>query len=121
SLYSSSLTPVFYSFFLNLAAPPEIYTLSLHDALPISRFSYAWLIGSVTANLVMLMAFTEPQRAFTIAVDRAADVVIGTVASLLVCGLMPAPEDTGRVEAPGRLSPPPLAFWRRRWEAEFHR
>jgi len=87
----------------------------------ISRFSYAWLLGSVTANLVMLMAFTEPQRAFTIAVDRAADVVIGTVASLLVCGLMPAPEDTGPVEAPGRLSPPPLACWRRRWEAEFHR
>ena len=43
----------------------------------ISRFSYAWLIGAVTANLVMLMAFTQPQGAFTIAVDRVADVVIG--------------------------------------------
>jgi len=87
----------------------------------ISRFSYAWLMGSVTANLVMLMAFTQPQSAFTIAVDRAADVVIGTVASLLVCGLMPAPDHTGAVAAPGQLSPPPLAFWRRRWDAEFHR
>src|SRR5436305_1548844 len=58
----------------------------------ISRSSYAWLIGSVTANLVILMAFTEPQRAFTIAVDRVADVVIGSAASLLVCGLMPAPD-----------------------------
>jgi uncharacterized membrane protein YccC len=38
----------------------------------ISRFSYAWLMGSVTANLVMLIAFTQPQIAFTIAVDRAA-------------------------------------------------
>jgi uncharacterized membrane protein YccC len=87
----------------------------------ISRFSYAWLMGSVTANLVMLMAFTQPQGAFTIAVDRAADVVIGTVASLLVCSLMPAPDDTGPVAAPGQLSPPPLAFWRRRWDAEFDR
>ena len=87
----------------------------------ISRFSYAWLMGSVTANLVMLIAFTEPQGAFTIAVDRAADVVVGTVASLLVCGLMPAPDDTGPIEASGQLSPPPLAFWHRRWDAEFHR
>lgn len=67
----------------------------------ISRFSYAWLMGSVTANLVMLMAFTQPQNAFTIAVDRAADVVIGTMASLLVCGLMPAPDHTGPVAASG--------------------
>jgi uncharacterized membrane protein YccC len=87
----------------------------------ISRFSYAWLMGSVTANLVMLIAFTQPHIAFTIAVDRAADVLIGTLASLLVCGLMPAVDDTGPVAAPGQLGPPPLAFWRRRWEAEFHR
>jgi uncharacterized membrane protein YccC len=78
-------------------------------------------MGSVTANLVMLMAFTEPQSGFTIAVDRAADVVMGTVASLLVCGLMPAPDDTGPVATPGQLNPPPLAFWRRRWDAEFRR
>ena len=77
--------------------------------------------GSVTANLVMLIAFTEPQSAFTIAVDRAADVVMGTVASLLVCGLMPAPDDTGPIAASGQLNPPPLAFWRRRWDAEFRR
>ena len=87
----------------------------------ISRFSYAWLMGSVTANLVMLIAFTQPQIAFTIAVDRAAGVVTGTVASLLVCGLMPAADDTGPVVATGQLGPPPLAIWRRRWEAEFHR
>jgi uncharacterized membrane protein YccC len=87
----------------------------------ISRFSYAWLIGAVTANLVMLMAFTQPQAAFTIAVDRVVDVVIGTSASLLVCGLMPAPDDAGAVPATAQLSPPPLAFWRRRWAAELQR
>jgi uncharacterized membrane protein YccC len=86
-----------------------------------SRFSYGWLMGAVTANLVMLIAFTQPQVAFTIAVDRVADVVIGTAASLLVCGLMPVPDDTGPVGAPGQLSLPPLAFWRRRWEAELQR
>jgi uncharacterized membrane protein YccC len=84
----------------------------------ISRFSYGWLIGAVTANLIMLIAFTRPQGAFTIAVDRVADVVIGTAASLLVCGLMPAPADAGAAPPPGQLSPPPLAFWRRRWGIE---
>ena len=84
----------------------------------ISRFSYGWLIGAVTANLIMLIAFTQPQGAFTIAVDRVADVVIGTAASLLVCGLMPAPANAGAPPAPGQLSPPPLAFWRRRWGIE---
>ena len=85
----------------------------------ISRFSYGWLIGAVTANLVMLIGFTHPQGVFTIAVDRVADVVTGTAASLLVCGLMPAPRDAGAAPATGRLSPPPLAFWRRRWGSEF--
>jgi uncharacterized membrane protein YccC len=86
-----------------------------------SRFSYGWLMGAVTANLIILIAFTQPQGAFTIAVDRVADVVIGTAASLLVCGLMPAPDDTGPAAAPVQLSPPPLAFWRRRWGAELQR
>jgi uncharacterized membrane protein YccC len=84
----------------------------------ISRFSYGWLIGAVTANLIMLIAFTQPQGAFTIAVDRVADVMIGTAASLLVCGLMPSPANTGAPPAPGHLSLPPLAFWRRRWGTE---
>src|SRR5437868_14648042 len=32
----SPLLPLFFFFFFNDPAPPEIYTLSLHDALPIS-------------------------------------------------------------------------------------
>ena len=86
-----------------------------------SRFGYAWLVGAVTGSLVMLMAFTQPQGAFTIAVDRVADVVIGTVASLVVGALMPDPASAGPLAAPGQLSPPPLAFWRRRFGAELQR
>src|SRR5207253_8073082 len=36
-LYPVSLAPFFVFFFFNDPAPPQIYTLSLHDALPISR------------------------------------------------------------------------------------
>jgi uncharacterized membrane protein YccC len=86
-----------------------------------SRFGYGWLVGSVTANLVMLIAFTQPHGAFAIAVDRFADVVIGTAASLLVCGVMPAPAGGEAAPAKGQLRPPPLAFWRPSWGAELQR
>ena len=86
-----------------------------------SRFGYAWLVGTVTACLIMLMAFDQPQGAFNTAVNRVIDVMIGTVASLIVCGLSPAPADAGASPPPALLAPPPLAFWRRRYGAELLR
>jgi uncharacterized membrane protein YccC len=86
-----------------------------------SRFGYAWLIGAVTGCLVILMTFTEPLGAFTVAVNRVADVVIGTAASLLVCSLTPAPADEGGLAPAGQISPAPLAFWRRSYGAELER
>ena len=85
-----------------------------------SRFGYAWVVGTVTACLVMLMSLDQPAGAFNTAVDRVAEVAIGTVASLLVCALSPAPADTGAALA-GLVEPPPLAFWRRRYGAELQR
>jgi uncharacterized membrane protein YccC len=86
----------------------------------ISRHGYAWLIGAITGNLVMLMALDQPQITFTIAVNRVFDVVIGTAAALLVTLLLP--EDTA-VLSPGPTppKPPPLRFWSRRHAAEFER
>jgi uncharacterized membrane protein YccC len=56
-----------------------------------SRYGYAWLVGTVTGCLVMLMSFDQPQGAFDTAVNRVIDVVIGTAASLVVCALSPLP------------------------------
>ena len=85
-----------------------------------SRHGYAWLIGAITGNLVMLMALDQPQTTFTIAVNRVFDVTIGTAAALLVTFLLP--EDTA---APSPAStpptPPPLLFWTRRHAREFER
>ena len=86
-----------------------------------SRFGYAWLVGTVTAVLVMMMSFDQPQGAFNTAVNRVVDVMIGTAASLVVCGLSPAPADAGAPPPAGLLAPPPLAFWRRRYGAELLR
>ena len=86
-----------------------------------SRFGYAWVVGTVTACLVMLMSFDQPQAAFSDAVNRVAEVIIGTAASLIVCGLSPAPPDAAATPAAGLLEPPPLAFWRRDYGAELAR
>jgi uncharacterized membrane protein YccC len=80
-----------------------------------SRNGYAWVVGTVTACLVMLMSLDQPQGAFNTAVNRVAEVTIGTVASLVVCGLSPAPADAGAARAAALVDPPPLAFWRRRY------
>jgi uncharacterized membrane protein YccC len=85
-----------------------------------SRRGYAWLVGAVTACLVMLMSFDQPQGAFDTAVNRVIDVAIGTAASLVVCALSPVPP--APVAPPASLlDPPPLAFWRRRFGAELSR
>src|SRR5262249_37751061 len=71
-------------------------------------------------SLVLLMSFAAPQAAFATAVNRVAEVIIGTIASLLVCALMPAPADAAAAPAP-LVDPPPLAFWRRRYGGELQR
>jgi uncharacterized membrane protein YccC len=86
-----------------------------------SRYGYAWIVGAVTACLVILMSFDAPQSAFTTAVDRVAEVMIGTAASVVVCGLMPAPTGGPAAPATPLLDPPPLAFWRRRYGTDLRR
>jgi len=86
-----------------------------------SRFSYAWLIGTVTAALVILMSLDQPQGAFDTAVNRVAEVMIGTIAALIVSGLSPRPSGAGAAPAADLIEPPPLAFWRRRYGAELRR
>jgi uncharacterized membrane protein YccC len=85
-----------------------------------SRHGYAWLIGAITGNLVILIALEQPQITFTIAVNRVFDVTIGTTAALFVTFLLP--ED--KVVASPALPPPtalPLLFWTRRHAEEFER
>jgi uncharacterized membrane protein YccC len=86
-----------------------------------SRFGYAWVYGTATACLVMFTSLDQPQAAFSTAVNRVAEVIIGTVASLIVSGLSPAPPDAAAAPAPGLLDPPPLGFWRRRYGDELRR
>jgi len=84
-----------------------------------SRHGYAWLISAITGNLVMLIALDQPQTAFTIAVNRVADVTIGTAATLLVTYLLPKLPDVAGVNAASASSTLPLLFWSHRHAREF--
>ena len=86
-----------------------------------SRHGYAWLISAITGNLVMLIALDQPQTAFTTAVNRVADVTIGTMAALLVTYLLPALPDAPNSAAASAPSALPLIFWSRRHAREFER
>jgi uncharacterized membrane protein YccC len=86
-----------------------------------SRHGYAWLISAITGNLVMLIALDQPQTAFTIAVNRVADVTMGTAATLLVTYLLPAFPDAPASPAANAASALPPFFWSRRHAREFER
>jgi uncharacterized membrane protein YccC len=84
-----------------------------------SRNGYAWLISAITGNLVMLIALDQPQTAFTTAVNRLADVIIGTSAALLVTFLLPALPDAPGSSSTSSTSALPRLFWSRRHAREF--
>jgi uncharacterized membrane protein YccC len=84
-----------------------------------SSHGYAWLITAITGNLVILMALDQPQTTFTIAVNRVADVTIGTAATLLVTCLLPVLPDVPGSPCAISTSHFPLLFWSRGHAREF--
>jgi uncharacterized membrane protein YccC len=84
-----------------------------------SRHGYAWLISAITGNLVMLIALDQPETAFTIAVNRIADVTIGTMAAMLVTFLLPALPDSPSTPLVSSSNALPLLFWSRRNARQF--
>src|SRR5688572_32439945 len=58
-------TPHFFLFFFNDTATTEIYTLSLHDALPILRFTVAASQASLTSAVARarsIVTMVEPKK-----------------------------------------------------------
>jgi len=68
----------------------------------VSRHGYSWLLGAVTAVMVLLSALADPLSALSVACNRTAEVTIGTVAAILVAMLLaPKPEAAPPPVAPG--------------------
>jgi uncharacterized membrane protein YccC len=70
--------------------------------LQVSGHGYAWLLGAVTVDMVLLAALGDPTSALSVACNRTAEVTIGTVAAILVSlVLSPRAEEPLPPAAPG--------------------
>ena len=50
----------------------------------VSRFSYAWLLGGITAVMVILGALDDPTQALNIAFFRSSEIALGTSVALVI-------------------------------------
>jgi uncharacterized membrane protein YccC len=69
--------------------------------LQVSSHGYAFMLGGVTVDMVLLAALDDPTSVLSVACNRAAEVTIGTLAAVLVSILLSPPADT----AANRITP----------------
>src|SRR5439155_25229367 len=62
SLITYLITSFSFFFFFNDTPPTEIYTLSLHDALPISLGGTIWILALLTWPIALLATLSAWQR-----------------------------------------------------------
>lgn len=67
----------------------------------LSAAGYAWLLGAITAMMVVLMSLTDPTVALSGAVNRVAEVVTGTLAAMLGAVLFAPNTPTPVAMSPG--------------------
>ena len=67
----------------------------------LSAAGYAWLLGAITAVMVVLMSLTDPTVALTGAVNRVAEVGVGTAAAMLGALLFAPNTPAPITQAPG--------------------
>jgi uncharacterized membrane protein YgaE (UPF0421/DUF939 family) len=70
----------------------------------LSQHGYAWILGGVTVNMVLLAALGDPNSTLEVACNRTAEVAIGTAAAVLV-SLVLSPD------ARDGPAPPPAPGW----------
>lgn len=57
----------------------------------VGRYGYAWLLGAVTADMVLMALLSDPGSALAVGLNRSAEVTIGTVAAMTMALLLGAP------------------------------
>ncbi len=69
----------------------------------VSRHGYAFLLGAATTDMVLLAALADPNSALSVAGNRTAEVIIGTLSAILVAHLLSPREDRAQAasQAPG--------------------
>src|SRR5256886_16460733 len=105
-------------FFFNDTATTEIYTLSLHDALPISRLR--WIVGKMDERYKLLQArqvrsiegynkavsAEERLPYWVVVVDELADLMMASAGEGQTSPVRLAPDRRGRRHPPSHADPP---------------
>jgi uncharacterized membrane protein YccC len=75
--------------------------------LQVSPHGYAWLLGAITTDMVLLSELADPHSALSVACNRTAEVIIGTIAAMLVAIAMAADPNPAATQpaAPGWADP----------------
>jgi uncharacterized membrane protein YgaE (UPF0421/DUF939 family) len=66
----------------------------------VSSHGYAWLLGAVTVNMVLLAALGDPNSTLSVACNRVAEVTVGTIAAVLISILFTPSETNSPTPAP---------------------
>ncbi len=67
----------------------------------VSPHGYAWLLGAITVDMILLSALTDPTSTLNFACDRVAEVTIGTAAAMLMTWLLAPTTDAPVPAMPG--------------------
>lgn len=69
----------------------------------VSRHGYAFLLGAATTDMVLLAALADPNSALSVAGNRTAEVILGTLSAIVVAHLLSPREDRAQAasQAPG--------------------
>jgi uncharacterized membrane protein YccC len=67
----------------------------------LSRHGYAWLFAGITAVMVLIMSLDNPAAALSVAFYRTAEVVVGTMAALMIASLLARDEGSPTPPPPG--------------------
>jgi uncharacterized membrane protein YccC len=59
----------------------------------VSGYGYAWLLGAITADMVLMALLSDPTSALAVGTNRFAEVVLGTASAMLVAVLTGPDED----------------------------
>lgn len=88
--FAASATIADHVLFLSIAAAATAFTLYAQER---ARHSYAYLLCGITVILVMFGSLTQPDRALSLAVDRALAIIVSVVVACIVDYALSAPAE----------------------------
>ncbi len=82
----------------------------------VAEHGYAWLLGAITADMVLMALLSDPGSAMDVAENRAGEVIVGTTSAMLVAVLV----GSGAAATPAANAPGWSDLLGAQWPATWH-